>query len=441
MSAAPSVFDLIERVATSGGYAKLAELLSRTERMVEGELALHQRRRFAAVVRHARETVPYYADLPALPEEPSPEDLLRIPILRRETVRDRAAELESTRFPKGHAVEREANSSGSTGRHVTVKVDSVAANVGHGVALRDSAWHGRDPRLKGATIRAVADGARAPEGRRLERWLAHAESGPGALLDVHTKPAEQLEWLLRENPAYLATYPSNAGALLEEAERRRVSWPALRELGTFGEVLPDALRETCRRVWNVPLVDAYSCVELGQLALECPLGGRYHVQSENVLLEVLREDGTPCGSGETGRVVVTALHGFVMPLVRYEVGDYAELGAPCACGRTLPVLERILGRARSTIRLPTGERIWPRYGSNVLGGLFPVRQFRLRQVAPSRLVLEMVLDRALSRSEGEGLRKFVLGTLRYPFELEFVEVSDIPRSPGGKFEDVVCELE
>ena len=45
-----------------------------------------------------------------------------------------------------------------------------------------------------------------------------------------------------------------------------------------------------------------------------------------------------------------------MPLLRYEIGDYAEVGPTCDCGRTLPVLTRILGRDRNRLVMPNGER-------------------------------------------------------------------------------------
>ena len=76
-------------------------------------------------------------------------------------------------------------------------------------------------------------------------------------------------------------------------------------------------------------------------------------------MEVLDNHGRPCKEGETGRVVLTDLHNFTMPLIRYEIGDYAEVGPPCACGRGLPVLARILGRSRNMLTLPAGDRIWP----------------------------------------------------------------------------------
>jgi phenylacetate-CoA ligase len=104
------------------------------------------------------------------------------------------------------------------------------------------------------------------------------------------------------------------------------------------------------------MVDMYTCQEAGYLALQCPDHPHYHVQSENVLLEVVDDQGLPCAPGEVGRVLVTSLNNFATPLIRYEIGDYAEVGAACSCGRGLPVLKRIMGRYRNLLTLPDGTR-------------------------------------------------------------------------------------
>ena len=78
------------------------------------------------------------------------------------------------------------------------------------------------------------------------------------------------------------------------------------------------------------------------------------MQAENVLLEIIDAAGNPLPPGNVGRVVITVLHNLAMPLIRYEIGDYAAFGGECTCGRGLPVLERIVGRARNMLRLPDG---------------------------------------------------------------------------------------
>ena len=424
------------------GLEAAVELLEETQRWPESELLQQQLLLAGRLIAHARKSVPWYRErLAHTASAPLTLDRFHeLPILSRADLLDHRQELKSSETLPGHRTVREANSSGSTGRQVTVEIDSASAAVTRVIALRDHAWHGRELTCKAAGIRAIVSGASAPLGRHVPRWAPSPRSGPLALLDVHTPVRAQLEWIEREAPAYLATYASNAAALVEAGERHGVSLPSLRELGTFGEVLPDGLRDAAMRVWNVPVVDSYSCVELGYLALQCPKGTTYHVQSESVLLELLRDDATPCAPGEVWRVVVTALHAVVMPLIRYETGDYAMAGEPCRCGRRLPVIERILGRARNMMVLPAGDVLWPRYASNILGKLFPLRQFRLVQTSLRELVLEIVPARPLSVDEERGLKSLVVETLGHPFELELRTVDDIPRSPSGKFEDFVCRV-
>ncbi|MCC6216381.1 MAG: phenylacetate--CoA ligase family protein [Polyangiaceae bacterium] len=431
----------LARLVTTSGPAAALPLLQQTERLEPSLMQAQQLARARELWDHSRRTAPYYAGLPAPRERAvTLEEWRALPILGRREVLDERERLRSSAPPPGHGPAREARSSGSTGRPVSVTVDRVAAALSHALALRSHFWHRRDLTLKGAGIRALPSGAQAPMGLSAQRWAAHRDAGPLVLLDVHTTLDAQLDWLLREDPGYLATYPSNAAGLVARAEARGLRLPSLRELGTFGEVVPDGLPERCRRVLGVPLIDSYSAVELGHIALRCPEGAGYHVQSENVLVEILRDDHGACDPGETGRVVVTALHSFVMPLIRYDLGDLATVGEPCACGRGLGTLTRVAGRSRNLLRLPDGQWLWPRYGSNVLGLRFPLLQFRLRQVGRVDLVLDYVPARPLGGEDRAALAAFVLEHLGEPFRLTLEELAEVPREASGKFEDFVCEL-
>jgi phenylacetate-CoA ligase len=140
-------------------------------------------------------------------------------------------------------------------------------------------------------------------------------------------------------------------------------------------------------------------------------------------------------------VVVTALHNFAMPLLRYELGDYAVAGAPCRCGRGLPVLQRILGRVRNMLRLAGGERYWPMLGTRGFAHLAPVLQHQFVQTACDRLELRIVAARPLTSGEEAALREHVTRRLPAPMQVDIRCCADIPRSAGGKFEDFVCALD
>jgi len=246
----------------------------------------------------------------------------------------------------------------------------------------------------------------------------------------------QLDWLLREEPAYLLTTPSNLQALVQRSKDTGRVPKRLREAITYAEMLPADLREFVRRVWQVPLTDSYSCREIGPLALQCPESGNYHVQAENTYIEILREDGRPCAPGEPGRVVVTPLHNFAMPLLRYELGDIAAFGEPCSCGRGLPVIRGIAGRVRNMARTPDGRWFQPALGRAIRS--VPIRRFQVLQRTLSLLEVRYVAQHELSAVQARQLRDAVLSDLGHPFAIDLVKVESIERSPGGKFEDFIC---
>jgi phenylacetate-CoA ligase len=189
----------------------------------------------------------------------------------------------------------------------------------------------------------------------------------------------------------------------------------------------------------VPIADLYSTEEAGLIALQCPLHTHYHVQSEAVLVEILDEQGAPCGAGQIGRVVVTPLHNLPMPLMRYVIGDYAEVGPPCDCGRTLPVLTRILGRDRNRLVMPNSERTYAAVSPRI-GEVAAIIQHKMLHTRIDKLELRVVMRRQLTDDKISFLRDVIQRNLDHPFPLEIVYVDSIPRTESRKFEDFRCEL-
>src|SRR6185436_11340307 len=117
-------------------------------------------------------------------------------------------------------------------------------------------------------------------------------------------------------------------------------------------------RAVIERVFDVKVTDLYGCEEVGLIASECERHEGLHINAEQVLVEILREDGTPAGPGETGAVVVTDLLNRAMPFIRYRMEDMAEAAAQkCSCGRGLPTLRRVVGRIADFLKRRDGSRV------------------------------------------------------------------------------------
>jgi phenylacetate-CoA ligase len=328
---------------------------------------------------------------------------------------------------------------------VTVFTTGVTRLFWEVFTLREMLWHKRDLSAKNAAIRYLAaGGAPPPDGKQSPTWSLRGDlalpTGPGRLLNITAKVGEQADWLCRENPDYLLTYPSNVVGLAHHFQANGLKLPRLREISTLGEIVTPEIRQLCRDVFGVKLVDIYSCRETGYLALQCPGHDHYHVQSENVLLEVLDAANRPCRPGEVGRVVVSTLQNYASPLFRYEVGDFAEVGDPCPCGRGLPVLRRILGRVRNMLSFPDGSRAWPTFNIAALEKVAPFSQFQIVQKTLEELEVRLVPLRPLTADEECALSQALAESLGHSFRCRFVYYEEIPRSAGGKYEDFRSEV-
>jgi phenylacetate-CoA ligase len=191
------------------------------------------------------------------------------------------------------------------------------------------------------------------------------------------------------------------------------------------------------QAFRAPIVNHYSAYELLHLAQTCPDNPELlHVNSERIIVRVVRDDGSAAEPGEEGRLILTDLWNEVMPFINYDIGDRAALGGPCPCGRGFATLTRLEGRASELIRTPDGRVISPvtlgralLYGGEALPFLW---EYQAIQTAPEAVTLRLVptprFDTAISRKLQQ-----VLEELLGPDMVVRIEpVAAIPKEPSGK---------
>ena len=194
------------------------------------------------------------------------------------------------------------SASGSSGKPVTVMSSAVAAIFWNVITLRDFLWRRVDLSAKVVAIRFDEKRqSRYPDGMLLDYWLKSIQpflaTGACAMLDISTPVDKQVEWLARQEANCLVTYPSNLEALLLYCRAQQVGLPTLSQVQTLSEVLHPRVRNLCQEVWGFGIDDMYTCQEAGYIALQCPDHAHYHVQSENLIVEILDGDGNPCAPG------------------------------------------------------------------------------------------------------------------------------------------------
>jgi phenylacetate-CoA ligase len=420
--------------------------LEQTQWLPAATLMQRQQEQLAQVANHAHGHSPHFRERLRVaglrPEQLSTREALRrLPVMRRRDLQTAGEALYCTQIPRAHAPAAESRTSGSSGEPVVVKRTAVSRLMWLAMTLREHLWQQRDFRGKLAVIRANLQG----DNMVWPTWGPPAsllfETGPSHGLAITTDVARQFDWLLTVDPDYLLVYPTNLAALLARFEQHGQKLPRLRQIRTIGETLTPGIREAARRILDTEVADTYSSEEAGIIALQCPQSGLYHTMAESLIVEVLDEQDVSCAPGEVGRVVVSDLHNFATPLIRYDLGDYAEVAEACTCGRGLPALKRIVGRRRNMVRLPDGRVSWPLVGFARYRDIAPVRQYQLVQREREAIEVRMVVDVPLTPDQERQLGVVIREALGFVFSLQFTYFPDqIPRGPGGKFEEFVCEI-
>lgn len=394
------------------------------------QLHAHQQRALEQLVAHCRKYSPFYRRKLARHKGPG------LPLLTRRELQQ-AKDIVCRMVPAAHGSTYETRTSGSTGEPVVVTKTRRCNEIWARMTMRFHEWYQTDYRLTLMSVKVIFDqvqfypdwGKPANIGRR---------NGPSIGVPIKSDPSEIYRLASEHAVGDLLIFPSTLGGLVEFCRREGLDLPSLKRLRTVSETVSADLRRSTREVLGQPIIDIYSSNEVGNIALQCPSGEHYHTMDDALIVEVLDAEGQPCAPGEMGRVVVTDLNNYAMPIIRYDIGDFAVVGEACGCGRPFGTLRRVLGRERNLILMPDGSRVWPSFGLYDAREVAPISQYQVIQHSLEELEVRLVCERALTSVQENALAERIRGALGHGFPIRFVYYEGrLPTSPSGKFEEFV----
>jgi phenylacetate-CoA ligase len=184
---------------------------------------------------------------------------------------------------------------------------------------------------------------------------------------------------------------------------------------------------------GIPSLSNYSAGETGPIAFECcKHQGYFHVAHTNAIVE--RDDTLTATFNGTsvGRLLVTHLHSYATPIIRYDIGDFAELAPTCLCGHDGPTISNIYGRGKHFLRHPDG-RLLPFYlSTRVLQQVVAFKECRVIQKSVSALTVEIGGRESLSADEVEKLRNLIIKVTDPAFEVDIRSSQQIDWSGNPK---------
>jgi phenylacetate-CoA ligase len=237
-------------------------------------------------------------------------------------------------------------------------------------------------------------------------------------------------------------YPSAISLIAAHAEARGIRLDDLGVEVAFvtAERLYDAQRETIARVFGCRVANGYGGRDAGFIAHACPEGGM-HITAEDVIVEAIDGEGAVLPPGEPGELVVTHLATRDFPFIRYRTGDVGVLGDErCPCGRGLPLLREIQGRATDFVVAKDGTVMHGLALIYVLRDLPGIKAFRICQETIDRTDVFIVPDRGFDQRTVETIRAGLSARLGRGVAINVELVPEIPRERSGKFRYVMSRI-
>jgi phenylacetate-CoA ligase len=429
-----SVLFPLHELAKGHGTFRIRRSLERSQWWTAEQLELHQVGRLRSLLTRSGKRVPYYRRLfNELRFDPealgSLQDLERLPFLTKDIIRKNLEDLKAN----GSRLSL-FNTGGSTGEPLQFFIGKE--RVAHDVAAkwRATRWWGvdiGDPEIVvwGSPIELGAqDRVRELRDRVLRTQLLPAFEMSEKRLD------EFIDRICAMKPRMIFGYPSALSLIAGHAAARgRDLWSVGVEVAfVTAEQLFEHQKRAVAGTFGCAVANGYGGRDLGFVAHECPDGG-LHVTAEDVLVEIVDEEGRVVSKGEKGEIVVTHFASGDFPFVRYRTGDTGTLSEwLCPCGRGLPLLEAVHGRTTDFIVAEDGTVMHALALIYALRDVPGVKNFKVVQEDRSHTRVFLIPENGFPEEAEEKIRARLTERLGKGVRISMERVEEIPRSASGK---------
>ena len=436
-----SAFYIYHQFFKRDKFFEYTEFLNRSQFWGREKIEQYQWQLFTEMLEYAYRQVPYYNQLlknhGLSPSDiRDPEDLRLVPILSKKEVEENFCQLKANGIEAWRI--KPNSTSGSTGTNFRFLSDK-GAQIRSALQKRCYDWMDIDYLEKKIIIWGAAWDVK--RSKKIASTIKAFVKSQLLLSGYHLSAGDIADYyhlMLSFKPRLLISYPSIFNELADVFSRHGFNYQP-HALQTGGEKLHLFQRESIEAVFNTKIFDFYGARDVPMIAQECEEHNGLHIMAENVLVEVVDEEGNPIDEGE-GDLVLTDLHSRVMPFIRYRIGDRALITKrACNCGRGLPLLQEVIGRSFEVIEFPNGNRVGGSFWTLLLRSEPGIKEFQVVQKDIDTIQINYIPDHTkIKKFDGflEKLHRYSGGKLK----VNFNKVDAIPRTKGGKLCFVFSEL-
>jgi len=419
------------------------EELEKNQWLSRQDLEAIQWEKLKLLLKYIFRNVPYYTQLfNELGLKPSdihnPCDFRKIPILTKEIIRKNSKEM-MTIDPsrKGRA----ANTGGSTGETLYFYRDLDDGSASKANLLRLNRWLGCEVGDREAVFWGTPfDVSRFS---KLTDKLKQNIQNTIYLstFDMSEKTMFGYAITLRKfNPKLLRGYPSALYTFANFLTKNRITDIKPDVVISTGEKSFSFQKELMEEAFGCRVYERYGSNEFGNIAQECYDQHGLHLATDMYYVEVLKDNRLP-EKDEIGEIIVTDLHNYYMPFLRYRIGDLGILSdMQCSCGRGFPMMEEVKGRTFDTIVTPSGKTLGGFFWTYISRAVPGIKQFQVVQKEKNGIEFMIVPDESFRTESTKQLEKEIQEKAGQDFKVDFKIINEIPLAPSGKHRFIISEI-
>ncbi len=370
-------------------------------------------------------------------------DIKSLPFISKEIIRKISYnDIINNKYNKNELLARQT--SGSTGIPLTVYASKNSSMIDSAVWQRSFDRRGIRLSDRIVTLKTPRD---FPKNKKLFEKIGEKIGIINrSYISIFEEPKIQLKKIEDYKPDVIKGYPSVLSILADELKNKTYNINPKMIL-TSAELLDASTRKKISKVFGTEIYDNYSSEEWGLIAWECKEHMGYHINLDNIYLELVDKKGEVVDLNEMGEIVCTTLSNDAMPLIRYKMKDYAlMLEDKCSCGINLPLFKVIEGRYDDFLIDNNGNFVSPRLVSDILEEPFNnytgINQYQIIQENPNKLIINLetnsqYIDDINIYAKSENLLKNILGN---NLEVNFRTVDRIESDKTGKLRKIISKV-
>jgi len=243
------------------------------------------------------------------------------------------------------------------------------------------------------------------------------------------------------NPHNVYGPPSCLFKLAQKAVQDGATISCLERVFTSSEYLANSVRSYIGRSLRAKVYDVYGSNETKELAWQCPMEDGYHINEDEVIIEIVDDQGTTLPPESPGNIVVTDLRNQAMPLIRYQNFDKGLLiSEPCSCGLGFGLMKPLSGRASECIRLPDGRDLSPFLFTTAIEKTKGLLQYQIIQDRIDGIRVKTIFEEGHFNQGSASIRSILSIVTENKMTIELEECAKIDLEKNGKLMVVKNEV-